>query len=172
MISRRTALMACLCGFAIVTPAWSRSSSIERRKVTVGDWQLTIRRDRFSQGVQCRLGSYDHRAIYQQGALGFRFKRRWDVAEAAYRIDGGLPHLARDDLPALVDLGVPIDIGGIANPNEGIVWIPYARLASANSVAIEPRPNDRARIFHFRGLTGLKQLAKERGCVPESRFVR
>lgn len=166
---------AALLGVAVpgVTAAiFPAHPAVARHRTSVGDWQLDIRFNRFSNEVTCRLRATNGRARYQGGAVGFRFARSWDVAEAVYRLDGGPPHAWRDDLPELVNLGTPIESGGLANPTGGVVWIPLHRLESINSIAIQPRRDRRARIFHFRGLKGLYELAQARGCISDSRFVR
>jgi hypothetical protein len=153
-------------------PLLPRHPPVVRHRTDVGDWRLDISRNPFSGDVACRLRDRHGRAFYRQGALGFRFRRSWDVAEAVYRVDGGTVRAARDDLPELIRIGTPIDTGGIANATEGVVWIPAARLARANAVAVQPRPDRAVRIFRFRGFRGLYELAVARGCTPDSRFVR
>jgi hypothetical protein len=110
-------------------------------------------------------------AFYRADAVGFRYHPSWDISEAAYRIDQGALRRSRDDLPELIAHGVPVDRGPIGHASNGIVWVPYATLALAKSITIQPRPDKRARIRHFDGLIELHDLAIARGCVPESSFV-
>lgn len=153
-------------------PLLPRHPPVVRHRAQAGDWRLDINRNPFSGDIVCRLADRHGRAFYQQGAIGFRFRKGWDVADAVYRLDGGAAHVWRDDLPQLLRMGTPMDTGGIANPAEGIVWIPLGRLEGINAVTIQPRLDRAARAFHFRGFRGLYQLALARGCVPDSRFVR
>lgn len=166
--------MACVLlwssGAAASLALLPRHPVLEKRKVIVGDWRLDVVGDRFSGKVACRLRAKDGHAIYRSGAIGFRFRSRWNVGQAVYRIDGGRPRVWRDDLPELVTSHAPVDAGGLDNPSAGVVWIPYRLLADANRVAIEARPDRRSRLFHFRGLKGLLATARERGCAPDVRF--
>lgn len=162
-------VFACVAADAAILP---KRPPVDRHRADTGDWRLEIAHDRFSGAIVCRLRARDHRALYRSGAVGFRFGRGRDVGEAVYRLDGGDLRATRNDLPELFRLGTPIDTGGMANPTEGIVWIPLRLLGDANSVSIEPDPRHRARTFHFRGLKGLYELAQARGCPPDSRFVR
>lgn len=109
--------------------------------------------------------------FFRAGAVAFRFRSDWDIAQAVYRIDGGSPRTMRDDLPALVALRTPYDRGPMGNATQGIVWVPFEQVKDASSIAIQPRPNKRVRVFHLRGLTALHATAVERGCAPDSRFV-
>lgn len=158
------------------SPAWAhligpRHALVQRNSTTMGDWRLDIAHNRFSDELVCRLRARDGHAIYLAHAVGFRFKHGWDVANAVYRLDDGAPRQARDDLPELIVQGTPVDRGGMDNANGGIVWVPFARLAESDSIAIEARPDRAARVFHFRGLIGLHEIAVARGCTPDSRFV-
>lgn len=148
-----------------------RHPRITREATRLGDWRLDIARDPFAGSIACRLRSSDHHAFYRSGAVAFRFKRKWDVDEAVYRLDGGEPRRFRDDLPDLISRGAPVDRGPLGNAEEGIVWVPYANLTMANRITIEPRRDRTPRDFHFRGLVALHDIAVARGCHPESRFI-
>jgi hypothetical protein len=166
-------MLACACAApAAALPLLPKHPRVARHRTQVGDWRLDVSRNPFSGDIVCRLRDRHGDAVYQQGAVGFRFSKHWDVAKAVYRLDGGVPRAWRDDLPELLRIGTPIDTGGIANPSQGIVWIPVSRLAGVNAVAIEPRPDRRPKLFHFRGFRGLYELAVARGCAPDARFVR
>ena len=164
-------LLVMSAGTAFAVPFIPRHPVVARHRTTIGDWRLDIARNRFSNDVVCRLRARDGHALYRGGAVGFRFPSRWDVGEAVYRIDDGPPRASRDDLPALIELRTPVDTGGMDNPSRGTVWVPFRLLVDANRVTIQPRRDRRARTFHFRGLKGLYDLARERGCVPDARFV-
>jgi len=164
------ALALCLLAGLSAAPA-AAALGVDRQRTIAGDWRLDVSRDRFSQQIICRLRARGG-ALVEGNAVGFRFKRSWDVSAAVYRIDGGTPRQSRDDRPELLRLGTPMETGGITNPTDGVVWIPLRLLADANAVAIKPQPGRRPKVFHFSGLRGLYQLAHERGCMPDSRFVR
>jgi hypothetical protein len=57
------------------------------------------------------------------------------------------------------------------NPQAGLVWVPFDVLRQGNSVVIETGPGQHPTRFHFRGLVALHDMAVERGCTPENRFV-
>jgi hypothetical protein len=135
-----------------------------------GDWRLDLSRDRFSGSVACRLRAHGGRQIYRAGAVGFDVDAP-DVMGAAYRIDGGDPIAARDDLPQLIAQHVPLERGGMDDPSGGYVWIPFNRLAKAGWVAIEPQPGARPKVVRLNGLVALHDLALQRGCAPDGVFV-
>lgn len=153
-------------------PFAPRHPQVVLKKSAMGDWRLERRRNPFSEAMACRLRARDGKAFFQGGAIAFRFPAGWDVHEAFYRLDRGVPQSWRDDLPELVRIGVPIDQGGVVNASAGLVWIPWRKLTEANRVAIQARPNRAARIFHLGGLKGLYEAAVAQGCAPDSRFER
>ena len=163
--------MLAACGVPRL-PLIARNPPVARHQAAAGDWRLDIARNRFSEQITCRLRDRKKRAFYQAGAIAFRFDDDWDVSQAVYRIDGGEPRRSREDLPELLRIGAPIDRGGVENTRRGLVWVPLRRLAEANRIAIQARPDRPAKTFHFRGLHGLYETAVSRDCTPDSRFVR
>ena len=153
-------------------PLIARNPPVARHRAAAGDWRLDIARNLFSEQITCRLHDRKKRAFYQSGAVAFRFDDDWDVSQAVYRIDGGEPRRSREDLPELLRIGTPIERGGVENAAQGLVWVPFRRLAEANRIAIQARPDRPARTFHFRGLRGLHETAVARDCAPDTRFVR
>ena len=161
----------CLSTAAAALPLLPKHPRVARHRTEMGAWRLDVATNPFSGTVVCRLRDRHGQAVYQQGAIGFRFRGGWDVAKAVYRLDGGPPRLWRNDLPELLRLGTPIDTGGIDNPTQGIVWIPLSRLGGVNAITIQPRPDRAQRVFHIGGFRGLYEAAIARGCT-DSRFVR
>ena len=159
----------------VIAAAWpvavAARPPIIRHRTVIGSWRLDVNRDSFSGAVACRLRG-PNGAFYQGGAIGFQFGHRQNVTQAVYRIDRGEPRLSRDDLPELTELGTPLDIGPMTNPQGGVVHIPWRLLRSATSIAIQPAPGRRPRTFHLGGVRGLRDLALARGCMPDARFVR
>lgn len=172
-----TAPLACVgLILAVATPVSAltilpRHPKISHESTRLGDWRLDIAKNSFSGEIVCRLRARNLKGFYSAGAVGFRFKHKWNVEDAVYRIDDGEPRAVRDDLSDLVARGVPLDRGNMENASGGVVWIPYERLAEADTITIEARSDRRAVTFHFRGLASLHDLAQERGCTPDSRFV-
>ncbi|MBX9729755.1 MAG: hypothetical protein K2X59_00355 [Sphingomonas sp.] len=152
-------------------PFLSHHAKIVITKTKIDDWTLEIARNPFSEGQTCKLRAVNNRAFYANGAVAFRFRQRWDLSEAVYRLDGAAPRHSRNDLPQLLALKVPIDRGGMDNASGGLVWIPYDRLVEANQVTIQPQPGRNLTNFRFRGLRSLHDIAIAKGCVPDSRFV-
>ena len=153
------------------SPLVPKHPALSRYHSASGDWQLDIVRNLFSEQVGCRLIARNRQSFYQGGAVGFRFKRSWNVHEAFYRVESGSAREWRLDLPELVRSGAPIDRGGVENASEGIVWIPFSRLVGNQSIAIQARTDRPARTFRFRGLEELYTQAVGLGCFPDSRFV-
>ena len=171
--SKAAAALLLLLTVAALSPAASaRSATVVRHRTAIGGWRLEIARDAFSGEVACRLREARGRAFYQGGAIGFRVAHGRSAAASVYRIDGGTPRAWRDDLPELMALGTPVDTGPMADPNDGIVRIPWRVLAAANSVAIQAGPHRSPRTFRLGVVHGLRALALARGCTPDARFVR
>ena len=145
------------------------ASQTLRHRTRLGDWRLTIAAGKFSHDVRCRLTGT--RMTYVAGAVGYRFARHLDTTEAWFRIDGGEARRWRDVLPALSQAQVAIDGRDLDAPTDGIVWLPVALVEDATSVAIQPRPDRRPRVFRMGGFAGVRDIARARGCVPEARFV-
>lgn len=167
---------ALFVAFAIwATPAhalfhWHERGSIRTRE-QVGRWQLEVVQSRFSGEVACRLMARNGYGFYEAGAVAFPVKRPIDANATAYRLDDGLVHWSRDDLPALIERGAPIDRGSMVDASEGLVWIPFEKLAATSRVWIAGRGTGTVSFFRLDGLRALHDLAPERGCVPDVRFV-
>jgi len=169
-----------LSGFASISasmaamafaPALARvPHGVAREHYRQGDWRLDVSRDRFSGAVACRLRAHGGRQIYRAGAVGFAVGAL-DMTHAAYRIDGGDPVAARSNVPQLIAQHVPIELGGLDNPSGGYVWIPLDKLATADWVAIEPRPGARPKVVRLTGMIALHDLAVTHGCTPDAVFV-
>lgn len=152
-------------------PFLRHHENIVLTKTRFDGWALEIARNPFSERQTCNLRATNNRAFYANGAAAFRFRPRWNVREAVYRLDGAAPRHNRNDVSPLLALKVPIDRGGMDNASGGLVWIPYDRLVAANQVTIQPQPGRKLTDFQFRGLRSLHDIAIARGCVPERRFV-
>jgi hypothetical protein len=169
------ALLAVACAG---TPASARikvpgltRSHVSARAMQLGDWKLKIVTGRFSHDVVCHLADPKHHVAYAAGALGFHFRHHVNTLGAWLRVDGGPAQRWQDNLPELTRLGVPMDGPSLDNPTNSTVWVPATLLTDANRIAIQPRENKDARVFHLRGFAGLRDIARDMGCVPEGRFV-
>ncbi len=63
-------------------PRAIRPDFVMRNDYKLGDWRLTVRKDRFSSDKQCRLRSKSHKIFYENGVVGFRFGRKTNTLEA------------------------------------------------------------------------------------------
>ena len=173
MLFFTAALLCAQTSFAGVRiPVISKARQITSQKAALGDWQLKISRSIFSNEIVCHLRSKNKRVFYVADALGFRFGKRLDTLNAWVQIDGDPAYRWRDDLPELARLGVAIDARNLDAPTDGIIWIPVAKLADVNKIAIQPAPAKRVTLFRLRGFAGLHDIAQSKGCTPEARFVR
>ena len=173
-------LLCLLLVWALASPSYaglhialfSRPPLVARSRVALADWVLTVETSRFTGEKICRLQDRKHLVSYARGALGFRVGNHLTTLGAWVKVDDGMPTRWRDMMPELVRLGVPMDGAGLDDPTDSTVWIPVRLLEDASRVAIQPNEQKRPQTFHLHGFTGLRDIAREQGCVPESRFVR
>ena len=158
-----------LVGSLVLAAAPAAARQDQRHSSALGTWRLTVSTGKFSRDVRCRLTG--KRMTYVAGAVGYRFAQHLDTAHAWFRIDGGEPQRWRDVLPALSQAEVAIDGRDLDAPTGGIVWLPVALVEDATTVAIQPRPDRRVRVFRMSGFAGVRDIARARGCVPEARFT-
>jgi hypothetical protein len=150
---------------------WLKRSHVSKRVMQLGDWKLKIVTGKFSGDVRCRLFDPKHHVIYAAGALGFHFRHHVNTLGAWMRVDGGPAVRWQDSLPELTRLGVPMDGPSLDNPTDSTVWVPATLLTDANRIAIQPREDRSPRVFHLHGFAGLRDIARDMGCVPEGRFI-
>ena len=179
MTRRGAALLAAiglgvLCGAvampavaALRLPLVSPAAQVAKREMALGDWRLRIETGKFSQDK-----IRHHHVTYASGALGFRFARGVNTLGAWVRIADGEPRRWRDDLPELIHLGVGVDGASIDNPTDGIVWVPARQLDEASAITIQPAPRKAPVTYHLHGFAGLRDIARDMGCAPDSRFAR
>ena len=164
------AFTSSLPGANLRVPGLKRTH-VSKRAMQLGDWKLKIETGIFSRDVRCRLADSKHHIVYAAGALGFHFRHKVNTLGAWMRVDGGAPQRWQDVLPELTRLGVPMDGPSLDNPTNSTVWVPATLLTDANRITIQPRENKSPRVFHLRGFAGLRDIARDMGCVPEGRFV-
>lgn len=178
MIPRRLLSCTLLAAVCASTPAIAKvrvpgltRTHVNTRSMKLGDWKLKIVTGQFSRDVRCHLADPKHHIVYTAGALGFHFRHHVNTLGAWMRVDGGAPQRWQDTLPELTRLGVPMDGPSLDNPTDSTVWVPATLLADANRITIQPRENKTPRVFHLRGFAGLRDMARDMGCMPEGRFV-
>ncbi|HZK98990.1 MAG TPA: hypothetical protein VFC47_03735 [Caulobacteraceae bacterium] len=138
-------------------------------------WRFSVRRDRFTGGVECRLfqGSAMSPAVaYARRSLAFRFARSPSTLEASYRIDRGPPLAWTKVYPALIAAGAGPPGGSMDNPTGGLVILPLTAIGGGHTVTIRPTPGSWPRTFHLDGLADTLATAKLQGCAPDAVFVR
>ncbi len=138
-------------------------------------WRMTIRADRFTGAVQCRVfqGARSRPDVaYARQSLAFRFGRGVNTLEASYRIDSH-PAIAWSTVyPTLTNLGANLPGGRMDNPTGGLVLLPVSALVGAHGVTIRPTPGSRPRAFAIDGLADTLANARARGCSTDAAFVR
>ena len=176
---RRVTGIALLAGL-VGTPAsagvrdflFTRPAKEVKVKRALGDWTLTVWTPQFSGDKACVLEDRRHHVSYVGGALGFHFPSHVNTLGAWLKIDDAAPIRWRDFYPELIRLRVAVDGGNLDNPTDGVVWVPARALEEANHIAIQANERARPVTFHLRGFAGLRDIARDMGCAPESRFVR
>lgn len=175
---RRLLFYGALAGACAGTPAIAKirvpglaRSHVTTRAVQLGDWKLKVVTGTFSGDMRCHLFDPKHHIVYAAGALGFHFRHHVNTLGAWMRIDGGPAKRWQDSLPELTRLGVPMDGRSLDNPTDSTVWVPATLLTDANRIAIQSREDRSPRVFHLHGFAGLRDIARDMGCVPEGRFI-
>ena len=128
----------------------------------VGQWFLTVRRERFSGAVGCEI--VRRRASVQRQALVLTLPPRVDTSQALYRIDAGRPMSVADDRSILAIQGFALWKDDTENPSGAVVRIPLAKLAGATTVQIETRYNGHVWRIPIDGLAAAQAAAKKEGC--------
>jgi hypothetical protein len=152
-------------------PFVQAKSTILKQKKSLGEWRLIVEHDSFSGERTCHLRSKNKKVLFVGNAVGFRFGRHKNTLDAWVKVDGAQAYRWRDDLPELSRLGVAINGASLDAPTDGVVWLPLARIEDANRVDIQLWQGKRPKQFHFRGMAGLRDIARETGCAPDTRFL-
>jgi hypothetical protein len=137
-------------------------------------WYVSVRRDRFTGGLECRLfqGQRKHPLVaYARKSLSFRFATHLNTLEAAYRVDAGPVVSWNAIYPALISQGVTLPAVSMDNPTDGQVILPMSVLAGGHAVTIRPTSRSRPQAFYLDGLGDALANATARGCAPDA-FVR
>jgi hypothetical protein len=159
------ALMSMLIAFPFLhgKPASVASPAPQAQsRSTIQGWRLTVRRDLFTGRNTCRL--VRGRQALDRQVLVLRLPSKVDTTAAVYRVDWGAPMPAVDDRAAVASLGLALWRDDLTNPSGGLVRIPYAKVASAHTVAVEARPRGRIWTFSLSGLPAAVAAAKAANC--------
>ncbi len=152
-----------LIALLLASPHATRTVSVAQRSQIAG-WTLDVAVDRFTGGRGCRL--FRPGIHYERQALVFHLTARTDTTAAVYRIDGGAPIATRDDRSDLARLGFLLDGDALDNPSGGLVRVPEARLATAATIWIAPRPGGRPLLYDLGGFAAAHARAEQSGCTP------
>ncbi len=129
----------------------------------IGRWRLTVRRDTFAGRATCRLSRGP--LSYERRTLVLTLSPKLDTSLAVYRVDWGAPTPVAADRGAIASLGFSIWQDNLSNPSGGLVRVPYARLAAAHAIEVEPRPGAPVWRFSLDGLSGAVAAANRAGCA-------
>ncbi|MGI9169578.1 MAG: hypothetical protein ACR2FH_05280 [Caulobacteraceae bacterium] len=137
-------------------------------------WLFSIRRDRFTGAVECRVfqGHKRPSVAFARRSLAFRFPSRLNTLRASYRVDGAPAVAWTTVYPTLVAAGANLPGASLDNPTSGLVILPLSALAGGHMVTIRPTPRSSPRAFYIDGLAEALAAAEVRGCVPDAAFVR
>ncbi len=167
---------ALIMALSLLTVFWPfHASQQTSRTFQQPTWRFTIRRDRFTRGVDCHVfqGSPGRPSIaYARHSLAFRFSSRLSTLEASYRVDSGPTAPWTRVYPTLVAGGATLPGASMDNPTGGLVILPLSALAGGHVITIRPTPRSRPRSFNIDGLGDALANAKARGCASEAAFVR
>ena len=130
----------------------------------LGQWTLTIRRDRFAAATSCELRA--HSMTVARGAVTFRFGPQVRTYDAMYRLDDGPPVSWRVNAMSLASHGALPEGEALANPSEGLVAVPLEALSGAQTIAIRTSARDRPRRFQIGDLPAALRAADALGCDP------
>ena len=154
----------------LFVPVRAEASSfwLERQRVTLGDWRLTISTDRFSGERRCRLATGNGHILYSRGMATVRRPRVFNASKAVISVDNGVPTRWRDLIPELARL----DPGFVSDRAERQLSIPAEMLKNARTVAVSPDIGKRARSYRIDGFGGAIERAVVLGCRPDTAFIR
>jgi hypothetical protein len=135
------------------------------KKYAVAGWTLVVRKDSFAESTACSLRR--GKVEYGRSTLTFHLPAQINTFSAVYRIDGGPPLKAADDMVQMARLGFALHDDDMDNPSGGLVRIPEQRLLKANTVRIEAPPGRRPAPFKVLGLNHALDAARAAGCKPD-----
>ena len=129
-----------------------------------GAWKVQVRHDRFTGVNRCKL--YGNQMTYAHGVVYFQFQRNVDTADAWYRSDGGEAAPVANYRRQVAVLTPFPEPAPLENPSNSQAPIPGEVVKTMGFVDI--RPNERARVKHFRvdGLNPALAFVAERACLP------
>ncbi len=160
--------LSTLATFSLISGLWPfHAPQVRTHAYTLPTWSYSQSRDRFTARLACRVyeGPRGRPPVSYEGrAVTFRFLARMNTLGADYRLDSGPVRAWRDDLPALEEVGLTPDQGGLANPTGGLVTLPAHELIGVHTVTIRPTPRSQPQVFSIDGLPDAVDAARARGC--------
>jgi hypothetical protein len=167
--------MALLAGF-ILEPISCSSANAQPDGSLIDNgvqrqWRLSIETDAFSDEKRCRLRSHDGKIRYLEKIVGFRLGSTHDLSESWFRIDNGTALRWRDQRPELARLRPGFDERAIGSLESGWLWLPLTLFEDARQISIATGFGAKVQSFRLDGLSAQLRNARERGCLPEDRFV-
>ena len=145
------------------------------RMTHLGAWRMSVRTDRFTGAVSCRLfkgSAFEPGVAYAHASLAFRFSPRLSTLDAVYRVDQGPARLWTSIYPSLVQLRAMPPAASLENPTGGLVVLPMTELTAARTVTIRPSPDSQPKIFQVARIADALAQARALGCSSDDDFVR
>ena len=148
----------------VLSGLWPRGDDIDvTRHSPARGWVLTVEQDRFTGERVC---SGESRSVsFRNGVATFHLGRRVHTAQAQFRVDGGPARWAADVAVEVAGKGAAFWTNDLKNSTGGRVHLPLSVLSGAESVAIRPNRDVKARSFPLKGLHETVAAAAAQGCV-------
>lgn len=155
--------MLLVATLSVLGGLWPFGDEIDSRRYTPArGWVLTVEEDRFTGERHCRAET--RRISYRNGVATFHFGRRVETGLAQFRVDGGPARWAADVAVEAAGAGAALRTGDLKNTTGGRVHLPLSALEDADTVAIRPSRDARARTFRLDGLHRTVEAAAAQGC--------
>jgi hypothetical protein len=139
-----------------------RPAAVSVQRQHLGQWTLTVRRDRFAGATTCELRSRS--MTVARGAVTFRLGANVRTYQAMYRLDDGPAVSWRANAMALASLGALPNGESLDNPSEGLVAVPLSTLSDTQTITIRASFVDRPRKFKLGDLPAALRAADAVGC--------
>ena len=159
-----------LIALLMVTPAHAARVATQWAQFNDRGWTLIVVQDNFSKTTVCRLRGFKGHAAFINGAFAFRVSEPAFAANATIRIDGGDPIALRDEIPALMARGIPVDSIAVDGLGNDRIWVTAEQVGAGQSLVVQPRIGGRLTRYSLQGYATLREAAARRGCTDVGQF--
>ncbi len=140
---------------------------VEVRRYGLMGWVIETRLDRFTLRKTCQI---TRRALTaREGRLEVRFGENADTSQAYYRLDDGPATPLRGEVETAHAQAVGLDRAPLANPSNGQVILPLARLKTTQRLAIRLDAHHQPVTIKLAGLNEALSSAASLGCIDVER---